>query len=561
MTHCVKELFSIPVQSWARCCPPYLPPARETKLKSNKTKKASLNDLGTLKYQLLAFAIILSSCDSSNNISYQNEVVFISDKEIAQTFELYRTNTSGSAIQKLSHGLPLNGDVTDFALSPNGQYIAYRATNGIDTLMELFIAKIDGSSVYKISGSFPQQPPVTAGVDQYVWSPDSKHLAYLATYQDNITQKTMYLSTLSNKSNINITPLTTVGSFRWSPDSANIAYSGRKTNEINSLGIYITDKNGQAEIKVSGDLITNETVFNDGFFWSPNGSHLTYLKRNSSSIDEMYIVQSDGTENNNVSYGVTASLPYWSWAPDSSRLAYIADQDTSDTYELYTITPDATENQKISILQSTNEDVTSFSWAPDSSRIAYTIADAGVPMGLYTVTSEGMHHTKISGSLFSSEQVITNSFYWAPDSCQIAYLSNTGTNNSQLFIVNPDGTNPAHITNSDILNNNVIANPIWSPNSNHIAFNASIQGILRLYTANTDNQNVIQVSQESNVIGGSVIFQGFKWTSDSKYLIYKATFNNIINEELFSSTIDADSQNNISGTMVSGGHVDSFDIQ
>ena len=62
------------------------------------------------------------------------------------------------------------------------------------------------------------------------------------------------------------------------------------------------------------------------------------------------------------------------WAPDSSRIAYIADQDTNDTDELYTSLPDGSNNVKVNGAFVSDGNILSFKWAPDSSRIAY-VAD------------------------------------------------------------------------------------------------------------------------------------------------------------------------------------------
>ena len=511
-------------------------------------------------YFLLALIIYLTSCNSSNNVTPYSEVIFLADKETALTFELYRTDVKGSAIKRISHDLPLNGDVIDFSLSPNGEYVAYRATSGNSTLSELFISYINGGITYKVSGDFPVQPPVTAGVYQYAWSADSRYLAYLASHQGDINYKTLFVTNTIDRSSVNVTPNTEAASFLWSPDSLHISCTAIKINDVNSLGIYIVDKNGQNEIKVSGNLQANETVFNDGYFWSPDGLYLTYVKRNSSSIEEMYIVMANGTNNTNLSNGINAIPEYWTWAPNSSRIAYVADQDTPDTYELYSVLPDGTDVVKLSSLQNLNEDVSGFSWAPDSSRIVYRSGEVGSTIQLYTVTPGGMSHTKISGSLVNDEQVFPESFYWSNNSSRIAYLANPTTAYSQLFVVNPDGSDLVSISNTTLIDSNIKADPIWSPDSNNISFQADTNNTLKLFSVNLSNYNIVQLSQESSILGGSVIFKNFTWTSDSKHVIYKATFDDPPYDKLYSVSLDDVHNNNISGTMVPGGHVDIFDV-
>lgn len=517
------------------------------------------NCLTFLRY--IFIALFLVSCDSSDNSNteLQDGIVFLANKDTYQTFELYLTNHRGDYIQRLNHALAENATVNDFVVSPDGKYVAYSATSGPLTPIELYIANMDGSGTYKVSEIFPSNPPAYSGVSQYSWSPESTHLAYLANHQGGNPDKSLYIAPVSNGPSINVTPQASVDSFRWSPNNGHIAYLGYKLNLSNSLGIYVVEINGQIETKVSGDLAINETVYNDGYTWAPDSSRLAYIKRNSSSIDEMHTVLPDGTGSYNLSNGINAIPQYWLWAPDSSRLAYIADQDTTSVYELYTILPDASDNRKISVLQDLDDDVNVFSWSPDSSYIAYQAGRPSNNVELYTVAPKGDQHTKVSGLLGDNEEVV--SFFWAPNSSQIAYWKHSGaTNIIELFIVEPNGGNLASIFNRDNSNYSYVSNAHWSPDSNHIAFQASVQTELKLYALNIKDQIAFQVSQEPNISGGSVKLEGFKWTSDSKNLVYKATFNHLIYEELFSASIDGSLQKNISGTMVFGGHVDNFEI-
>ena len=74
------------------------------------------------------------------------------------------------------------------------------------------------------------------------------------------------------------------------------------------------------------------------------------------------------------------------WAPDSSRLAYVADRDIAGVFELFSTTPDGGSILKLSgPIWSNNGDVDEFAWAPDNSQIAYLadqLNDLGVE--LYT---------------------------------------------------------------------------------------------------------------------------------------------------------------------------------
>ncbi|MGD9242423.1 MAG: hypothetical protein PVI34_03815, partial [Desulfobacterales bacterium] len=61
----------------------------------------------------------------------------------------------------------------------------------------------------------------------------------------------------------------------------------------------------------------------------------------------------------------------FAWAPDSSRIAYIADQDVVGVFELYTDNTVGTSNRRVSAELSAGENVNAFLWAPDGQQIAY----------------------------------------------------------------------------------------------------------------------------------------------------------------------------------------------
>jgi len=71
----------------------------------------------------------------------------------------------------------------DFQWSPDGQWVAYRADQRVDEMIELFASRPDGSFNKRVSG------PLVVGGDvrrindiepHYDWSADGKRLVYLA---------------------------------------------------------------------------------------------------------------------------------------------------------------------------------------------------------------------------------------------------------------------------------------------------------------------------------------------------------------------------------------------
>ena len=116
------------------------------------------------------------------------------------------------------------------------------------------------------------------------------------------------------------------------------------------------------------------------------------------------------------------------WAPDSSRIAYIADQEVDDRWEAYTSFPTtSTGNVKVSGDLVSGGDVLGVYWAPDSSRIAY-VADQDTDEidELYTSLPDGSNIVKVNGTLVAGRNV--EDLSWAPDSSRIAYRADQDIN-------------------------------------------------------------------------------------------------------------------------------------
>jgi len=123
-----------------------------------------------------------------------------------------------------------------------------------------------------------------------------------------------------------------VRSFRISPDRTKVAIHGNlETDQVFEL--YVADLlSGQPAVKVSGTLVAGGNVSSD-YAWAPDSSRIAYrADQETDRIDELYTVAPDGTANLKVSGALIAEGDVWgyAWAPDSSRIAYRADQETDE---------------------------------------------------------------------------------------------------------------------------------------------------------------------------------------------------------------------------------------
>ena len=256
-------------------------------------------------------------------------LVFKANKDDFDKLELYRYDPEADMVTKLSGSLVTGGDVSAWSLSPDGRWIAYLADQETDGVVELFVAAIDGSGTNKVSATLP----VSGDVNEFAWSPDSSQVAYTAdAEQDFIVE------------------------------------------------IYAVDPDGANHRKVSTPVSNPATVSMLRPSWSPDGRYLAYMVRSAVAgvigIDT-HDTQSAGASNTRVNPTPVANgvLRSFNWSPDSLRIAYVAEQNTFDVNDLFTVSPDGSNYSKVNPVLVAGGDVSLFfEWSPDSSRVAY-IAD------------------------------------------------------------------------------------------------------------------------------------------------------------------------------------------
>jgi len=199
--------------------------------------------------------------------------------------------------------LPATADVLfPLQVTPDGALVVYLADRGIDGTFELFSAPVDGS-----------RRPV-------------KLNGWLARGGDVLDGRT------SSRP------------FRLSPDGKRVVYrADQRADEVFELFSVPIDRSSEP-IRISGDLPTGGEV-EDDFAITPDG--LSVLYRADQRTDGEYELFCAPIDRAGESVRVSARLvsggdvgSYYGGllfqvTPDSTRVSYIADQDSDEVYELY----------------------------------------------------------------------------------------------------------------------------------------------------------------------------------------------------------------------------------
>jgi Tol biopolymer transport system component len=378
-----------------------------------------------------------------------------------------------------------------------------------------------------------------------------------------------------------------VVAFLGSPDGFFVAYvADQNTDGVFELYAVVVDKTtGDTAVKVSGTTMAGSGILRlpSGeymFDWAADSSRVAYIAdQDTAGVFELFTSTPDGIENDLVSDlpdpPTGRDVKDFEWEPDSTLIAYVADQDTDDKFELYVSPSDSnTGNRKVSGIPMVGGGVREdpalpggylFGWAPDSSRPAsrpaYRLAyiadqDRATTFELFTSTPDGVGNKKVSGSMGNNGDV--DEFAWAPDNSKIAYLADQENDiGIELYTAFPDvGANPLKNSNG-LKNGSNVTGLQWAPNSLRIAFIANkLVSRFALYTTSrADSVNVLVSSVRLD--DSEVTF--FDWAPDGSRIAYIADDFRIDVLELFTTLPDLPEVNRISGKLVENGDVLEFE--
>jgi len=480
--------------------------------------------------------MLFVSCDSDGDngdngtkqvtdLANLQPLVFMADKDIKGTVELYVSSEAGGDIKKLSGTLVAGGDVVDFRISPDGRFVAYVADQDTDQVFELYVSETE-----KLIGD--------------------KEVKVSATMAGNGIKKIV----------------TGDYAFSWASDSSRIAYlADQRTAGV--IELFSALPNGKSNIRLSGNLGSDRDVVE--FLWAPSSQRVAFIAdKNTPGLFQLWTTSPTNAKNVLVSSLIPVGdgdVIEFAWAPEigTNRIAYLADENKDEMFELFTTRGTDPVINLISLLQVDGSDVTEFIWAPtlqsDQLQIAY-IADQEINdvFELFVSNETGSFNVKASGDLVTGGDVFA--FQWEPDSTLIAYNADEDTDNVvELFTTPaPLSANPVEKVSGTMAGFGVEDNFQWADDSSRIAYLADQDeiNVFELYTSTPLGSQNDQTSGDL-VLGGSVA--EFKWDPDSEGLGYIADQDTFGVDELYISSPRGTKNAKVSGELVSGGSVSRFE--
>lgn len=298
--------------------------------------------------------------------------------------------------------------------SPDGNYILVfrRAVPDVDTGVVTELWLVDTDSFEATNLPYAQSI-----LHEVEWSPDSKWIAYTSTDdRDEPVIHNLWIMNPDGEQSRNLTANMEahVSSFQWSPDGKSLVFAtARSRFVVEDTAIWVIDVDSGELTKITQDF----DVQYHSPDWSYDGSKIAFLSRDETNKDLIWIVDYDGS---------TISLP-----------------------------------RHISI----NETILEIRWSPAEDLLAIN-------------TLEGIGIVDLNGEmtiLFESMEEPTLVLSWSPDGTYLAFAS--GRESSYTFDIFLVEMQSRRMQNLTVELNEGLLNPIsWSPDSQHIALEAKIDG-------------------------------------------------------------------------------------
>jgi len=414
-------------------------------------------------------------------------VIYITDGDVDGVDELYLADTATPGVaSRLNADLVAGGNVTDFIISADNSRVLYRADQDTDEVFELYLVDIatPGSST-RINGLLVSGGDVS---EDFVFSPDGSQVVYRADEDVNGVNELFLVNVASPGFGANLSgPLVSGGDvfsgFQFTPDGSRVIYfADELSNGINELFVVDASMPG-VSTRMNGPLVPGGDVYTN-FVITPDSMQAVYIAdETADNVIELFVVDlavpgvSTTLSAPLVAGGdVTSGLLL---SPDGATLAYRADQNLNDVFELFVV----------------------------------DLSNPGVSM-------------RINRNPASGGDVLSGGYRFSPASDAVAYVADEDTNNiNELYLVELASPAVSIKLNSPLVTAGDLSGDIaFTPEGTELVYSADqdTDGVNELYQVSRSAPGDTVKLNSPLTAGGNVSAAGFEISSDGKRLVYLA---------------------------------------
>ncbi len=352
--------------------------------------------------------------------------------------DLFIVDLATKAVTPITNTLAAGGQVLDVAWAPDGRSIAYISFDSSSSGAAVYMRSLTGGAATPAIASATVRSTTDTSRYRIAWSPSGALIAFTMNLQPAGDAFGLHAASSSGANVKMVWPLLdNVVDFSWSPVGSRIAY--RTTN---AFELWTDDV---AEILKPGGSpspsLKAQSV--DSYVWSGNGSSLAFISGSGSqsNVWKVDVATSSVTRLSPTAYAVGGVVQYLRWAPDNSRVAYLAAKPAGWRW----ITSDGTENVLTDDKAFTcNSIAPSLSWSPAGNTVAYfTTIDSECQLVLHDLQSNQRRPiTQKMQPLFADAGI-----RWLNDGSRLVFQADADFNNgNDLWIAYTGGTTARKIS-------------------------------------------------------------------------------------------------------------------
>ena len=472
-----------------------------------------------------------------------SKIVYVADESIDTVNDLYVTNIpAGDGHMNLTN-LALGKKVSQFLISPDGTKVAFLADIATTGLSDLYIINLDKTGLHHLNIGLSNS---SQKVETNFRFNNAGNKVVYATDEESTGVRNIYSVNLdgTNRLRLNQTAGTQL-TFALAKNDSRVVYRTFSANPV--LRSVTLSATGDVLLNTPFDTNLNSAAGVQDFKISNNENNLKVLYRanqDNGSTYELYLTKIDGTgvvtkvSAPMVSQGIVS--PNYDISPNDSKIVYIADQQTDEVQEIFSVNTDGSSNTKINPTLVSNGDVVSFKISSDSQKVVYLADEVTDGVNeLFSVNMTGSSNTKINSNLIAGEEVanqyllLGSQIVYSTDKSQSGYysvFSNLLTGSNEVRLSKSISTGVGFFDQSNLTSQQFSS---LADNSRIILLGSDVTSNKNLYSVKLDGSSGAQLN---NLITGSGVQSsasslGSTFLTVGNYVIYR--YNNGVATELY----------------------------